>query len=403
MPPTARLLDVTRLMSRAGRMLTGVDRVELAYLKHLIADDVPALALARTSLGYVLLDRAGMGAIARAAQAGTWGRPDLLSRLSRRLDPPRQAAQALARRHAVARCLPPGLGRMLRRRLPVGTHYLNIGHSNLTARVLRAVRQVPQSRIAIMIHDTIPLDWPDMQRPGTVAAFRAKLMRAGQAADLILCPSASAAADIARHLAPVGRVPPIRPVHLGVTLTPPDPAALPPGLDLRAPYFVTVGTIEPRKNHVLLLDVWAALGPTPPRLFICGSRGWRNEDVFARLDAHPPGITELPGLSDAALSDAALAALVQGATGFLFPSRAEGFGLPPVEAAALGVPVICGDLAIWREVLGETPVYLEPLDLYSWVKAVQNLLSGPPADAQAKAPDPPPGWAAHFKIALSDT
>jgi len=394
MPPPARLIDVTRLLSRAGRTLTGIDRVELAYLDHLLTQTLPVQALARTALGYVLMGRAGMVAIAQASRSGAWGRPDLLSRLSRRLDLPRQAAQALARRHAVARCLPGGLGRMLRGRVPGGAQYLNIGHSNLTDRTLTAIRALPGAEIRIMIHDTIPLDWPDLQRIGTVPVFAAKLRRAGVFADVILCPSATAGADIARHLAAWGRVPRILPAHLGVVPATPDPTALPPGLDLRAPYFVTLGTIEPRKNHALLLDVWAQLGPTPPPLFICGSRGWRNDAVFARLDAHPPGITELPGLSDSAA-----AALIAGARGFLFPSVAEGFGLPPVEAAALGVPVLCGDLAIWREVLREVPVYLDVADSYRWTRAVTDLLA---AGAIPRTCLSPPGWEAHFKIALSD-
>jgi len=392
----SRLLDLTRLTSRAGRVLTGVDRVELAYLRRLPAEAGPAHGLVRTAFGYLLLDRAGMAAIARAVASKDWGRPDLLSRLARRLDEPRRAAQSLARRHAIARCLPGGLGRMLTARLPSGTVYYNVGHSNLARRVLQAVRAVREARIVVMIHDTIPLDWPDFQREGTVPEFRAKLDRVAQMADVVITPSDIAARDVQRHMAALGRLPKVVSAHLGVDPVRPDPADLPPGLDLRAPWFVTVGTIEPRKNHALLLDAWAHLGPTPPRLFICGTRGWRNDDVFARLDARPPGVTELAGLSDGAV-----AALVQGAAGFLFPSRAEGFGLPPVEAAALGTPVICGDLAIWREVLGNGAVYLNLNDSYLWAQAVKDLSDkGLTADRCSR---PLPSWDAHFKIALSVT
>ena len=58
--PTARLLDLTRSLRRVGRVATGVDRVELAYLSHLLTGDAPLYGVARTALGYVLLDRAGM-------------------------------------------------------------------------------------------------------------------------------------------------------------------------------------------------------------------------------------------------------------------------------------------------------------------------------------------------------
>lgn len=464
---TARLLDLTRIVSRAGRVLTGVDRVELAYLDALTADPVPVFGLLRTALGYLLLDQAGMLAIGRATRDGGWGRADLLSRLTR-ADPLRKAGQSLARRHAIARCLPVGLSRMLRR-LPAGMAYINVGHSNLTDRVLAAVRTVPGARIAVLIHDTIPLDFPQFQRDGTVDAFFIKLARVARAADLIICTSEVCRADVTRHMglagsrpteslivatpgaqpvaivtprshfravdisartngaematpngkgdgatratpgylgqenegntlswdeASIQHAPTLITAHLGVTVTTPDPTTLPADLPLHRPYFVTVGTIEPRKNHALLLDLWDRLGPDAPILYICGSRGWQNADVFARLDAKPPNICELPGLSDAALS-----ALVQGARALLFPSLAEGYGLPPAEALALGTPVICGNLAIWRETLGDRPIYVDTGQPYLWEQAVKNAMQTRPPTQPFK----PPTWDAHFKIVLNLT
>jgi glycosyltransferase involved in cell wall biosynthesis len=388
-------LDLTRLLSRAGRMLTGIDRVERAYLQELIARPAPVFGLVRTSLGYLLLDRGGMAAMDAALTAGDWGKAGLLSRLSVRSAPARKSAETLLRRVAVARCLPAGLGGMLRRALPAGTVYLNIGHSNLTDRVLTAMRQVPDARITVMIHDTIPLDLPALQRPGSVEDFAAKLARVSRHADLILCPSAVVKGDLERHLSALGRVQDVADIPLGVTVPRPDPGALPAGLDLSTPYFVALGTIEPRKNHRLLLDVWDSFGPDRPTLFICGSRGWLNADVFARLDARPPGIVELPGLSDGAV-----AALLSGARALLFPSLAEGFGIPLAEAAALGTPVLCGDLAICHEVLGATAVYL-PLDsLYVWKDAVLSAVNQAPV---AQKHFVPPDWSSHFKIALGLT
>lgn len=394
--PPARLLDLTRLVSRAGRMLTGVDRVERAYALELRSGTVPLFGLIRTSLGFLLLDRTGIGAILNATESGEWGSPDILSRLSFWLDRARQAGQSFARRQAVDRCIPAGLGRMLARHLPAGVTYLNVGHSNLGRRVLDAVRQVPQSRVVVMIHDTIPLDLPQMQRPGTVAGFAAKFGRVVAAADLILCPSEVSRGDILRH---AGKAKPeVLAVPLGVRPVPPAPQEVPAGLDLPRAYFVALGTIEPRKNHALLLDVWADLtadlGSAAPHLLICGSRGWNNAEVFARLDARPAHVTELPGLSDGAVS-----ALLAGSRGLVFPSLAEGYGLPLAEAAALGVSVICGDLAICGEVLGDGAVYLRLSDRYPWKNAVMAAMqaAGRPGRKTAFFP---PTWKEHFKTVL---
>ena len=387
MPPPARLLDVTRLVSRAGRVLTGVDRVEAAYLDASVADSVPVRGLCRTALGYVLLDEDGLRAVAAARVEG-WGRPDLLSRLTPRLDPDRKAGQSLVRRHAVARARRGGLEALLRDRLPDDVSYLSVGLSNLDAVVFDAVKALPGARIAVMIHDTIPLDLPGMQRAGTAERFAATLSRVASRADLILCPSHSARADLRRH---VGDAPRIEAVHLGVL--PGEPGRIPAGTVSNRPYFVALGTIEPRKNHALLLDLWEREAPEAD-LIVCGTRGWNNEDVFARLDAGIAGVREVAGLDDGAV-----AALLSGSRGLLFPSLAEGFGLPMAEAAALGVPVVCGDLAVCREVLGGVGVYASTSDPYAWRRAIRALLDGETGGAGRGYV--PPSWSDHFKTVLS--
>jgi glycosyltransferase involved in cell wall biosynthesis len=394
----ARLLDMTRIMSRAGRTLTGVDRVELAYAERLVQEPVPVFGLMRTSLGYLLLDRAGMSRFVGQLRAGDWGSPDLVSRMSFRLGRTPRAAQSRARELAIARCVPPGLGAMLRRHLPPGTGYLNIGHSNLTDRVFAAVRSIRDARIAVLIHDTIPLDHPEWQREGSVESFAAKIARTSRLADLVICASQVVRQDVERHMAAIGRVPKIIVASLGLTRAVPDEAALaaalPPGVDLSRPYFVTLGTIEPRKNHALLLDVWDELAPGTATLFVCGRRGWRNEAVFARLDSRPAGVIECPDVSDGAVM-----ALLLNARALLFPSFAEGFGLPLIEAAAAGVPVLCGDLAINREVLGPTGIYLEVTDRYAWADKVGEAVNDRPSVPVFT----PPEWDAHFNIVLSTT
>lgn len=396
-PVPARLLDLTRLIRRAGRRPTGVDRVELAYLRHLSHESVPLFALVRTTLGYVLLNPAGLEQIAaRLEGAEVWGRPDLLSRLSVRADALRRAESDL-RRFALARSRPNGLARMLGRHLPSGFAYLNVGHSDLTAMTLRGVRQGGAGRIAVLIHDAIPLDFPQYQRPGVAEEFAAKLQRVRAHADLVIYNSADTRARVEHHMQGWGLLPPGVVAHLGVEL--PSPGDLPAGIDPARPYFVALGTIEPRKGHDFLLDLWEEMGEGAPGLLICGARGWNNEAVFARLDALPSDgpVRELSGLDDGQI-----AALLVGATGLLFPSRAEGYGLPPMEAAALGVPVITTDLPAIREVLGNIPVYAKESDLYQWLSAIKSLETGRPAQQEAVrvADFIPPRWEDHFNLVL---
>ncbi|TDK50079.1 glycosyltransferase family 1 protein [Antarcticimicrobium luteum] len=398
--PPARLLDLTRLVRRAGRRPTGIDRVEMAYLRHLAGDAVPLFALVRSAWGYILLDAGGIADLAARFQ-GTrdWGRPDLLSRLARRLPPPVRRAESDLRRAACARSSPLGLARMLRRHLPGGFAYLNVGHSNLGARSLRGVRAGGAGRIAVLIHDVIPLEFPRYQRPGTPEAFRAKLERIRAWADLIIYNSADTRARAEARMRVWGPVPAGVVAHLGVDR--PQPGTLPPGIDAERPYFVALGTIEPRKGHDLLLDLWDQMGEGPevPGLFLCGARGWNNDAVFERLDRLPPdsSVRELAGLDDGQI-----AALLVRARGLLFPSRAEGYGLPPIEAAALGVPVLSSDLPSVREILGNIPVYLDESDRYQWLSAVKTLSMGgmAPHEAASDAGFVPPGWEKHFNIVL---
>jgi len=193
--------------------------------------------------------------------------------------------------------------------------------------------------------------------------------------------------------------PPIAVAPLGVAL----PQVEVPPVALR-PYFVVLGTIEPRKNHLLLLNLWrqfaSTLGQAAPRLVVVGRRGWENENVLDMLDR----CTAIDGLvrEQGTMSDREVASLLRGARALLFPSFAEGFGLPLAEALALGVPAICSDLPALREVGGEVPDYLDPLDGAAWRASV---LEYGRADSLARRAQQArmlgwraPDWDAHFGV-----
>lgn len=394
--PPVVLLDLTRLVSRAGHAVdTGIDRVERAWLERIITLPGPVFGLVRTRHGFLLLDRTGLERLAPRLRRGLPPRSALAGRIRR--------ARLLGalRLGARARCRPWGLGAMLRAHLPEGVVWLNTGHANLEDEVFRALHSVPRARAVVLIHDTIPLDHPDLCRAGTEAGFARRLRAVAKHADLVIYTTRAAAGAAERHLARMGRIPPAVIAPLAAPPVRADMSLVPRGLPFDRPFFLALGTIEPRKNHALLLDVWdgfhAGMAARDiPRLFILGARGWADAALFDRLD-------RLPWRNDTVfetgpLPDGAVAALMARTAGLLFPSLAEGFGLPPLEAAEAGAPVVCADLAVYRETLGEYPVYAPATDRYLWTKAITDLAQGLGTPGTGfKRFD----WADHFNPVLS--
>lgn len=400
------LLDLTRSVRRAGvAHPTGIDRVEQAYLHHFLGGEGAVFALIRCGQRFALLDRAGLTELAsRLGEGRPWAPAGLAARIAGRTKPAHRA-EATARALATDVVPASGLGAALARRLPGGTSYVNVGHTNLDAPVFRALAGAGAPS-TVLVHDTIPLDFPDLQRDGTVTAFRDRMTAVAHHADRVVTPSHAVARDVAGHFASFGRVPPVTVAPLGIGLR--HDAGLPRPVAPDPPYFVCLGTIEPRKNHALLLDLWADLHATLPagqipRLFIVGRRGWKNDAVFHRLDTLPFMGDTVVELGD--LADAPLAALVAGAAGLLHPSVAEGFGLPPHEALAMGTPAVCAPLPVYRETLGNAAIYADPGDLYQWRNAVLELAgidgAGQGTPRQRNAGYVPPTWEAHFKLALT--
>ncbi|MEL6642821.1 MAG: glycosyltransferase [Pseudomonadota bacterium] len=336
----------------------------------MLALDVPVFGLCRTALGYLLVPGAALSDLRpRLAGLTEWGPVDTLGRLSRRVPRPRARAEADLRRCAVGRCLRTGLAALARRHLPLGTAYLNVGHSNLSQRTFAQLADAGLP-IGVLVHDTIPLDHPQTQRPGTVDRFAKRMGVVERFADVIITTAAATQAAIATQLSP--RKAQFVTAHLGVTLATPATATPAP----QPPYFLCVGTIDPRKNQGLLLDVWEDLtrrmGPKAPPLVLAGSRGWGDAALMQRLDRLSSGpVIEMPGLTDAEM-----AGLLEGATALLHPSTAEGFGFPVIEAALRGIPIICHDLPVFRELVGDIPVYVSSTEMYHWGNAVDDLLNG---------------------------
>lgn len=141
-----------------------------------------------------------------------------------------------------------------------------------------------------------------------------------------------------------------------------------------APYILMVGTVEPRKNHKLLLDAYEGLGMTMSacnnlksagyNLIFAGYMGWNMEEFEKRIYQHPDFGTRLFHFSG--LDDLGIRYLYQNARYLAFCSYQEGFGLPIVESILRGTPVLCVDQNVYREVGGDYPIWFEqdnPQDL----------------------------------------
>ncbi len=140
-------------------------------------------------------------------------------------------------------------------------------------------------------------------------------------------------------------------------------------------YLLSVGTLEERKNHAALVAAVARLDPgtTPPLLLVGRDRGMARKLTFLASALHVAERvlirTDVPA--------AHLPAVVQGAALFLFPSRAEGFGMPIVEAMSAGVPVIASDTPALAEAGGPATVYIPAADVVSLAAAIRLVLDDP--------------------------
>ena len=250
--------------------------------------------------------------------------------------------------------------RALRRRIEAArgqTIYIVVSHLRLDRpRFLARMQRSGRVRLVFFVHDIIPSQFPELCPPGEPARDRAVMRGAARLADAILANSAATRRDFLEiygsdglaartYVAPLGCAPFASPA------APATPAQ---------PYFVVLGRIVPRKNHLLLLTIWRRLGPEAPRLVIVGARMPGIENVIDLLERS----TALRGTVEerSRVPDAELGPLLVGARALLFPSLAEGYGMPLAEALAAGVPVLCSDLPPFREVGADVPEYLDPLD-----------------------------------------
>ncbi len=235
---------------------------------------------------------------------------------------------------------------------------------------------VPPSRQAAMVvtvHDLSPLHFPQFCRPAA-RAYPDLVRKAIRRGAWVHADSEFVASEVVEALgAPPERV---RAVHLGVT-----PPATPSDLDgwrnllphWVGSYILALGRVEPRKDLPTLVGAFDRFAGRHPglALIIAGPEGWGSDQLAAAVAASAAGDRVLRlGWVDEKDRDA----LLEGAAVFAYPSRYEGFGLPPLQAMASGAPVVASATGALKEVLGDAAWLVDVGDVGALANALENLL-----------------------------
>jgi glycosyltransferase involved in cell wall biosynthesis len=370
------LFDVSRLIWRqwTGRLPTGIDRVCLAYLQHF---QTRALAVVQFRGFRRIFDRSASKLIF-----------DLLLSGSNHF------------RWKLVAKLAASVGRA--DRINAGQIYLNVGHTGLNSPHIGPWLARQRLQPVFLIHDLIPITHPQYCREGEDARHKLRMETALRSARGLILNSAATKRDLADFANEHNfTMPPSLIAWLGIDTGPASPSVEIALQD--RPYFVMIGTIEARKNHLAILEAWrevvARLGSQAPDLIIIGQRGWEAAEAFAILD--DPGSLKGHVHEMARCDDELMSKLLAGARAMLMPSFVEGFGLPVVEALQQGVPVIASDILVFREIADAIPTYVDPKDRTAWANAVIDY-SGHSAERQrqlaAASEYEAPDWRRHFAL-----
>jgi len=374
---------IARLRTQTG---TGIDRIDLAFASHFFAAPSRCEA-ARYGAGPPRMIAGAWAVEFTRAARGVWTGAESAQAeaLWTWLDAapgeaPKPSASGRSRNggRAWSRRLLSWAGYLVgsaRRRVPQRAIYLNVGYHRFEhPRFFSWLGARPDVDAVFMVHDLLPLDYPEYFEPGEAEKFRLRIATALRFGRAFLVSTEAVRRRLHEEIGARGLAP--RPIWAQPFPSPLAEFAAAGAARKRVerPYFVVIGTIEPRKNHLLLLHVWRALArreAAPPRLVIVGARGWENEQVLDMLDRCAILSPHVAEVSD--LGSGELAGLIAGARAVLAPSFDEGYGLPIVEALSLGAPVIASDTEASREVSQGRALLLSPMDGEGWLREIERL------------------------------
>ena len=231
----------------------------------------------------------------------------------------------------------------------------------------------------VTVHDMVYKAFPETVRGRTRFMLEAGLKRSMKRADIIVTDSEFSKSEIIKYF-PQHRDK-IRVVPCGADLERFRPcndteriAEVKKSLEIEGDYFLYLGTIEPRKNLERLVSAYAAFakkaGSDAPKLVLAGGKGWLDHGIYSRVEKLGLGgrviFTKYVPSED-------MQPLMCGALAFVFPSLYEGFGMPPLEAMACGVPVLTSGEASLPEVTGDCAVICDAYDSKSIAQGLYRL------------------------------
>lgn len=258
--------------------------------------------------------------------------------------------------------------------------YINTSHHGIgNSQAYQVFKLIGNLRIVFYLHDIIPIDFPEYVREGDEITHAKRVTAMAQYGDCVLVNSEYTQNRFTKFCETENlRIPETHVLYIGVEQQ---------FLDLlkkqneqffkdnSIKYFVYISTIEPRKNHIMLLHIWRQMVIEErndiPKLVILGKRGWNNQNILDLLDRSVFLRNHIIELSN--LSDAQMLSVLKGARALLYPSFVEGWGMPIVEGVAVGIPVVCSDIAAHRESGQNLVKYISVDDSLSWKNTILEL------------------------------